>query len=349
MSNDRLNQTYPDAGQSQNVTELSTLLITSCPEILDSRLSDKAARSKVFALLLLNAWRRRRSDVVRCQERCKHTESLLLQVKQQKTSIESLLRYEQQRYLKLQTTAEAVRVENQHLADHLKDQCAQNAAVRVQLEANIRTAERLMAELQAAQRRLDTMTATEMELRTKIDEYKVVIGDMQSANRQLAATVTRLTDDLIVSDERHQQAMADGQRLLRETDDYRQMMTIKVASETQLREEVDALHRVCHEHRHAMEHKDAEMMRLHAMIDGALLVRLQQLARHCLMVATASIYRVSYHVWPAIAASSTSTTVAAVERTLRCDDRSWPVLKNTNRAIPFVVAAPLLTVKTMSK
>lgn len=347
----RLNQTHPTVSASKNVNELSALLMTSCPEILDNRLTDKAARAKVFELLLLNAWRRRRSDVERCNVKVANTEKLLLKVKEQKTSVDTLLRFEQQRYHKLLRTAEAVRSENDDLTVRLGEREEDNAALRTELEAKIRAAEQLMTDLQAAQHRLDDMSATEMELRTKIDEYKQVIEDMQCANRALEEKVARLSSEMAVSDAGRQQAMETNDTLAAKERECRQLLDAKENNEMRLTSDAVALRHACDEYRRLIERKDAEVRRLRAAVDGAFMTRLQNLARHCLMVATASLYHMSRHMLPAMPPPPPpppleSSGTSATGHGNRARAQIGPMAKNE---IPFVIAAPLLALKTMNK
>lgn len=59
------------------VAEISSLISSTYPEILDTTISHKKARSKIYEILLLNAWRRRRIDVERLNSKLTITEKLV--------------------------------------------------------------------------------------------------------------------------------------------------------------------------------------------------------------------------------------------------------------------------------
>lgn len=289
----------------QNVAELSEMLINECPELLDKRLNTNAARTTVFRILLLNAWRRRRSDAEKSAGLVVDLQKKLLQTKEQKATVETLLRFEQQRYKKLNDVVESMKSENEVLSVQLADRISENTNLRNELEAKIRATEQLLHDVQTMQQQLADTSATEHELHTKIDQYKFALSEMQCANRELEAKIDQLLHTIV------------------------------------------ELERTCDENERTIQRKEAEMMRLHALIDGAFLTRIRNLARHCFMVTSASLYRVSHHMLPAMPVfpnmfetvgprAQAAAIGAHGDKTKKCD-------------IPFVIATPLLTVKTMTK
>lgn len=297
-SNTINSKTRSDTVASKNAGELTSLILNSCPEILDTRLSDKIARSKVFELLLLNAWRRRRADIEKTKTKMVNAEKLLLKSKEQQCTLESLLRFERQRYQKLLITAELVQSENHDI--FAKYQCEQqsNDALKFELDEKISEAQQLMDSLKSTQQQVYEMANIETKFKTKIDQFRAVIDEMQQENRVLEEKVKRLTNGAQAKDAVYKEAIEMNKSLLMKEADYIRNIDENVNQLKTLRMDFDYQIIVCKGHQLAIEEKTMAINKLREIIEGAFSIRLRNMAKNCLMVTTASLYKI--HMLPVV-------------------------------------------------
>lgn len=319
-----------------SVSPITSAVLSSLPEIVDSRISDRLARSRVYELLLLNAWRRRRADVEKCNGRLKNTEKILLKSKEQQCTLESILRFEQRKNDKLEQACQSLEAERGELIKKNETMEKCNESLNTDLQQWRTEMEQLTTSIETLQREFTDLSASEHALLEQISDYKNTIEVYQKECNLSQAENQRLSKEIELKDDQYQQICRTNNDLLQKEQAYIKTIEEKIINSEMLESDLEDLRTLCRDHQLAIEEKNAEVQRLRDVIDGAYSARLYNLAKNCVMSTTASLYRVSYHMLPAL---------PPPPRVLMDDDE----ISITRPRKPFGMIAPVLSVKTVSK
>lgn len=326
-------------GHQSSVSPITSAVLSSLPEIVDSRISDKLARSRVYELLLLNAWRRRRTDVEKCNGKLKNTEKILLKSKEQQCTLESILRFEQQKYKKLEQAYLLLETDREELIKKHEATEKSNESLHAESLEWREEISQLTTSIETLQREFTDLAANESVLLEQISDYKKTIEVYQRECNLSKAENQRLAEEIEVKDDQYQQILRANNDLLQNEKNYIKTIEAKVINSEMLESDLEDLRSLCRDHQLAIEEKNAEVRRLRDVIDGAYSARLYNLAKNCLMLTTASLYRVSYHMLPALPPPPRVF--------MDMDDNDEISITRPSR--PFGMIAPLLSVKTVSK
>lgn len=318
------------------VAPLTTVILSSMPEILDSRISDKLARSKVYECLLLNAWRRRRTDIEKCNGKLKVIEKTLLKSKEHQCTLESLIRFEVQRYKNMEQAHLSLQLKYENLRQKNAEVINRNETLNIELASQYDEVKNFKVTLEKQQEEIDEFTNIESKLATEIGGYKKAIEDMQKENITLQNEMQHLSREIKMKDDQYQEILISNNDLIQREIHYIQMVEFGNANLKMLEIDLEELRRLCHNHQIAIQERDAEVQQLHNVIKAAFSVRLFNLAKNCLLFTMASLYKVSCHMLPALPAPPEVLT-----------EVDGPKYKQQSK--PFGMIAPLLSVKTVSK